>query len=301
MTNFFYNLLIAFTALVPGGYVWVAVVLITVLLRLIFLKPSLDMVKIQHRQKELQPHVDKLREIHKDDKKTQQQAIMDLYKKEGFNPLSGCLPMIVQLVVLIGFYRIFTKIGLTGGVHADLLYSFTPRPDTVNTGFLGYDLAQTVVQLTKGGGLKGTLAFAFPAVTAATQLIQSLQARSLQPKPAAGKRGDFSQALTGQMTYLFPIMAGYISYTLNAALSIYWITQTVFMIVQQVVIVRRLQAARGGTQSAAPAAPARNASSIAGAGGPGAATAAVVDQIEAPKQTFRRKGVEVEVREKKRP
>jgi len=289
MTQFFYNLLIAFTALVPGGYVWVAIVLITVLLRLIFLKPSLDMVKIQHRQKQLQPHVDKLRELHKDDKKTQQQAIMDLYKKEGFNPLAGCLPMIVQLVVLIGFYRIFTRIGLTGGVHTDLLYSFTPRPDSIKTGFLGYDLAKTVVQLTKGGGLKGILAFAFPIVTAGTQLIQSLQARALQPKPAPGKQKDFSQALTSQMTFLFPIMAGYISYTLNAALSIYWITQTVFMIVQQAVVVRRLQAALPA-QSAAPAAP-------------DAVTATVVDQIEAPKtpsQTFRRKGVEVEVREKKK-
>lgn len=241
LTNFFYNLLVSITWLIPGHYVWISIVIITIILRLIFLKPSIDMTKMQHKQKGLQKHLNAIKEKHKGDKQAEQKATLELYKKEGVNPLSSCLPMIVQLVVLIGFYQIFTKIGL-GPIKTSVLYSFVPHDGALNSSFFGLDLSQSVMHLFKSGTLGGKFALAFPILAGVTQMIQALQMKALQPKPDPNKKADsFQSAMNSQFTYLFPLMAAYISYTLTAALSIYWITQTVLMVLQQKYVMARLQ------------------------------------------------------------
>lgn len=239
LTNFFYNLLVLFAYLIPGHYVWISVVLITVLIRLAFLKPTYTMLKTQGKQKNVQKDLEAIKLKYKDDQKAQQQAIMDLYKKEGINPLGSCLPMIIQIVLLFGFYGVFTRIGFNE-IHLDKLYSFTPHPTTLNPWFFGADLTQTVANLIKGP--VGWVAILFPVLTGLTQMYQSIQARALQPKPTPGdKAGDFSKALNTQMTYFMPLFIGYISYTLPAALSIYWITQTVAMVIQQHFMIKKLK------------------------------------------------------------
>jgi len=216
-------------------------VIITVILRLIFLRPTLKMTEMQKKQTALQGKLKEIKERHKGDKQAEQKATMELYKEAGVNPLSSCLPMVVQIVVLIGFYGVFRKYGF-GSIRTDILYSFTPHPTTLNNFFAGYDLTQTVQQLTKLGGVSGYLAFLFPAVAGGTQLIQSLQMRATQPKPDPNaKSGAFQQALSSQMTFLFPLLTIWISYTLSSALSIYWITQTVFMVVQQWAVMKYYQ------------------------------------------------------------
>jgi len=239
MITFFYNLLVFFTYLIPGHYVWISIVIITLILRFAFLPSGLKMLHVQHKQKTLQPEIEKLKEMHKGDKQAEQKATLDLYKREGVNPLSSCLPMIIQIVVLIGFYQVFTKMGL-GPVKTEFLYSFTPHPDALNSSFFGFDLAKSVAQIAKEGGLMGILVFIFPLLAAGTQLIQSLQMRAMQPQ-TGGEGATMQRAMNAQFTFLFPIMTGYISYQLTAALSIYWIVQTVFMIFQQKYAMSKMQ------------------------------------------------------------
>jgi len=189
------------------------------------------MLRVQHKQRTLQPKLEELKKIHKDDKQAEQKATMELYKQEGVNPLSSCLPMIIQIVVLIGFYQVFTKMGL-GPIKTEFLYSFTPHPDILNSAFLGFDLAKTVAQIVKDGGIMGILVFIFPLLAGGTQLIQSLQMKALQPQ-TSGQGATMQKAMNAQFTFLFPLMTAYISYEFTLALSFYWITQTVFMIFQQ--------------------------------------------------------------------
>lgn len=235
MTTFFYNLLVAVTAIIPGHYVWISIALITIILRLVFLPSSLKMTHMQKKQKDIQHKVDAIKQKHAGDKKAEQQATMELYKQEGINPLSSCLPMIVQIVVLIYFYRVFTTIGL-GAVKTDLLYSFVPHISSLNTSFFGLDLALTVKQLSS----TSFWAYAFPILAGGTQLIQSLQAKALQPK-STGQGDAFQRAMNTQFIFLFPIMTAWISYTLTSALSIYWIVQTLFMIGQQWYVIRKME------------------------------------------------------------
>lgn len=273
LTNFFYNLLVFLTWLVPGHYVWVSIVIITVILRLIFLKPTFQMTHMQHKQKSLQGEIDILKEKHKGDKQAEQQATLALYKKEGINPLSSCLPMIIQLVFLIGFYQIFTRVGL-GPIKTDILYSFTPHNGDLNSSFFGLDLSKKVIDLVKLGGWT-RLAYLLPILAGLTQLVQALQTKALQTKPNPNAKGDsFQNALNTQFVYLFPVMTAYISYTLISALSIYWITQTVLMVVQQKYIMARLKPLTADLKEG---------------------MAAVIDQSEVSKKH----GVIVEVRKKK--
>jgi len=81
MSQFFYNLLVFFAYLIPGNYVWVAIVLITVILRLIFVPSSFGMARMQKKQKSMQVKMDAIREKHKDDKAAQQKATLELYKE----------------------------------------------------------------------------------------------------------------------------------------------------------------------------------------------------------------------------
>lgn len=239
LTDFFYNLLIFFTWLIPGHYVWVAVVIITILIRLAFMKPTYQMLKTQGKQKNIQHKLSAIKQQFPNDQKAQQQATMELYKQEGINPLGSCLPMIVQIILLLGFYGVFRYIGFDG-VNLEKLYSFTPHPSTINPWFFGADLTKTVAELVKGP--VGWVAILFPVFTGLTQMYQSIQAKALQPKPAAGdKAADFSRALNLQMTYLMPVLIAYISYTLPSALSIYWITQTLAMVVQQHFMIKKLK------------------------------------------------------------
>ena len=240
MTQFFYNLLVFFTYLTPGHYVWVAIVVITVLIRLAFMKPTYTMMKTQKKTKNVQGQINAIKVQYKDDQKAQQAAIMEIYKQEGINPLGSCLPLIIQMVLLFGFYGVFRHGNLSAAIKPEMLYSFVPHPDSINIWFFGMNLTETINTVVKGP--VGWVGYIFPLLTGGTQLIQSLQARALQPKAEKGsKEGDFSSAMMMQMTYFFPLITTYISFTLPSALSIYWITQTGMMILQQSIIMKKFK------------------------------------------------------------
>ena len=240
MTQFFYHLLVFFTYLTPGHYVWVAIVVITVLIRLALMKPTYTMMKTQKKTKNVQGQINAIKVQYKDDQKAQQAAIMEIYKQEGINPLGSCLPLIIQMVLLFGFYGVFRHGNLSAAIKPEMLYSFVPHPDSINIWFFGMNLTETINTVVKGP--VGWVGYIFPLLTGGTQLIQSLQARALQPKAEKGsKEGDFSSAMMMQMTYFFPLITTYISFTLPSALSIYWITQTGMMILQQSIIMKKFK------------------------------------------------------------
>ena len=94
--NPIYNALVALVALVPGSDVGIAVILITIIIRLIILPFSLSAARTQRAMKVLEPKLKALKEKHKGDMKRQQEATMALYKEHGLNPAAGCLPGIFQ-------------------------------------------------------------------------------------------------------------------------------------------------------------------------------------------------------------
>jgi len=211
-----YNFLIFLIWLTPGHSIAVSIVILTVVVRLILLPTSLKAARLQIRTMELQPKINKIRSEIKDQKE-QSQALMNLYKEEGLSPFGSCLPLLIQLPLLIVLYQVFRN-GLTA-VNPAELYSFIPHTVTINNLMFGLDLAKADP-------------WVLPILAGLSQLVLSLMMMPPKPKTTAGQ-ADPMAMMSRQMIFLLPIMTVFIGRSMPAALIIYWIVTTVFSIGQQ--------------------------------------------------------------------
>src|SRR3989344_455659 len=138
------NLLVFFYNIIPGHDIGVVIILLTLLIR-VALAPSFHKsLKSQSAMNALQPKLTELREKHKDNKEAQAKAMMDLYKEHKINPLSSCLPLLIQLPILIALYFVFTQ---ALGNELGTLWSFVQNPGVINPFFLGIDLSKPSIVL----------------------------------------------------------------------------------------------------------------------------------------------------------
>jgi YidC/Oxa1 family membrane protein insertase len=212
------NLLIFLYNTVAAHDIGFAIIFVTIAIRLIlapFLHRSL---KQQKAMNALQPKLNELRETHKDNKEAQAKAMMDLYKEHKVNPLSSCLPMLVQLPVLIALYQVLIK-ALNGNLAG--LYNFVANPGTINPKFLG------IVDLSHPD-----IVFALVA-----GLLQYVQTRMMMPKTA--NQDPTAKALNLQALYLFPVITVIFAWRLPSGLPLYWIVNTLFAVGQQWLIMRK--------------------------------------------------------------
>src|SRR5690349_21401501 len=99
-----YNGLVALTALVPGGDIGIAIILLTLIVRVILTPLSHKSVTMQSKMRMIEGHVKQIRIDHAEDKELQAKKIMELYKEHGINPFSSFLLLLVQLPILIALY-----------------------------------------------------------------------------------------------------------------------------------------------------------------------------------------------------
>lgn len=210
-----FNAMVYLQGIIPGGDLGLTIVVLTVIIRALFSPLSLKTIKSQKSLKELAPKVEEVKAKFKDDKAAQSAAILKLYKDNNVNPLAGCLPLLIQIPILIALYRVFIK-GITEESLGSL-YGFISTPGIINQNFLGmFDVTQNSPLLTiLAGGL---------------QFIQSKQSMSLQ---AGGGTNKELTAISKQMLYFFPVMIIIIGWNLPAGLILYWIATTVFSMFEQ--------------------------------------------------------------------
>lgn len=219
-----FNLLILFAVLIPGHSIGWAIILLTILVRLILLPSSAHALRQQHKLKKIQPELKELQEKHKDNQAASAAAMMELYKKNDIHPLGSCLPMLIQLPLLIALFYVFRD-GINPS-HLDALYSFVPRPETINTMFFGLDLAVPNRVLAVLAGL-----------------AQFWQSWMLTRSGSTHQPENTTQKiLMTQLTYVTPVITIMISFGLPAALPLYWLVTTLFSIGQQWWLFRHLGA-----------------------------------------------------------
>jgi len=216
-----YNLLVFFAWLVPGHSIGWAIVILTVIIRLALLPQSLKAAHLQVKNLAIQPQINKIRSEIKDQHE-QSKALMDLYKQEGVSPLGSCLPMLIQLPILIILYQVFRN-GLTTQGYVSL-YGFVPRLPEINTAFLGLNLSA------HGGWI-------LAIVAGLTQVYLSFL---MMPKNQP-KSDDPMAMMNKQMLYLPALMTVFIGRSLPAALIIYWIITTIFSIGQQLYVNKNIR------------------------------------------------------------
>ena len=216
-----FNALIYLYQLLPISDLGLAIIVLTLIIRFILYPLSKKAIRSQKELSKLQPKMKEVQNKYKDNKDQQAKAMMELYKEHKVNPAAGCLPILVQIPILIALYRVF----LTGvnGEQMDALYSFVSQPETINFIFLGLiDLSERSI----------VLAF----LVGISQFIQSkmmLNNKSMPKSKSKNSGLDFSSMMSQQMTYFMPVISVFIAWTLPAALPLYWLVNTVFGIVQQ--------------------------------------------------------------------
>lgn len=222
------NGLIAAYVFLPGHDLGVAIIALTAVVRLLLHPLVARQYQSQRALAALQPEIQALRAKVKDQQE-QARQLMALYKRAGVHPASGCLPVLIQLPVLFGIYRALAD-GLHGGALT-ALYGWIPHPEQINT------LAFGLLDLARPNILLAVLA-------GAGQYIQSKLL--LPPRPATGatEKPDMATMMMTQSLYIMPVMTVVFALGLPAGLSLYWVTTTVFGILQQVILKRRYDAAR---------------------------------------------------------
>lgn len=226
--TFFYqpilNLLVFLYDIVPGQDLGIAIVLLTIVIKILLLPLSKQSIKSQKALQDLQPKVEELKKKYANNKEEMGRKMMALYKENKVNPFSSCLPLLIQLPFLIAVFRVFRE-GFKNGV-LDLVYPFIERPESINTLSLGF------LELSKPNVYLAFLAGA----------AQYWQARLMMSKKKAEKKKDESKQenmmaiMNKQMLYMMPVLTVFIGLTLPGGLSLYWFLTTVLTAVQQIYI-----------------------------------------------------------------
>lgn len=197
-----------------------------------------------HKMQKLTPHMAKLKEKHKNDKKKQQEEIMKLYKEHGVNPAAGCLPAVVQLVVFGSLYSTLLHFAsastaqTVAAINKALYFPWLHLTATegLDTSFFGLNIALSPQKMLS----YAPLIILIPLLTAAMQFVLSKMmapVKTEEDKKAPKKEADFATAFQAQSLYIFPLMIGFFSFTLPIGMALYWNTFTLFGIIQQYVLV----------------------------------------------------------------
>jgi len=218
------NALAFLVEIIPGGDVGLAVIILTLLVKIILLPLSQKSIESQAEMNILAPELNKIKESGAS-KEEQARLTFELYKKHKVNPFSGCLLVLIQIPIIFALYFVFLK-GLN--FQLDSLYSFINIPEHTNMFFLGLiDISAKSLPLAIIAGVS-----------------QYLQAHFM-PKPISspnknGSAGSFTESFAKsmhtQMKYVFPFIVAFIAYSISGAIALYWITSNLFMVGQQIYV-----------------------------------------------------------------
>ncbi len=218
--NPLYNGLIFLIGIMPLTSVGLAVIVLTILVRLAIFPLVHKSIKTQRKMRELEPELKKIRERHKD-KQEQAKQTMELYKAHGTNPFSGCLTVLIQLPILIALFFVFRD-GFAE--NAGILYSFVHYPGNISPDFLGVNLQERsyVLAVLVGVSQYFYTTLSLPKTT-----------------PSAGEKTfqeEFARSMNMQMRYIFPVLFVVFSLSIPSAVALYWVTSNMFSIGQELFV-----------------------------------------------------------------
>lgn len=223
-----YNALIFLTSSF-GGSLGLAVVGLTLLVKLILSPLSHKSIVSQIEQKKLQPLVEELKKKYPDQKE-QSAKLMELYKEHKTNPFAGCLLIVLQLPVIIALYQVF----LSGAVIVPSeLYSFIHAPVAIKAMFLSLDMTA-----------KGSIILAILA--GLSQFLQMHLSPAMQNTTGpvahdADTQTKMAASMTSSMKWTMPFMIAFFGYAVPGAVALYWILSNVFMIAQERFVMARMK------------------------------------------------------------
>ena len=220
MSNFFHTIFyvpietsLKFFYHLTGDNLGYAVILLTITIRLILIPLTIPSLRSAQKMQVIKPELDELKRRHGKDPQRMQKEQLDLYKKHGINPATGCLPILLQLPILIFLYNVLTNV---------------LKSDVVNPMFFIFNLREPDQY------------FILPVLAAVSQFILSFMMSPVPGKKDVQKEkkeADFADSLTGalqtQNLYVMPLLWFFMLLKLPSGIGIYWVFSTIFSFVQQ--------------------------------------------------------------------
>lgn len=225
-----FNVLILIYQYLPVRDFGLAVIVLTLLIRLILSPLMAKSIMSQKALAELQPKLQEVQQKYKEDKERQLRETMELYRKEKISPLGGFLPILIQLPIIVALYQVFWK-GLQPGAMENL-YSFVSNPGVVNPMFL------SIINLSQANFVLAILAGVAQFFQTKMTMVKTPSTSSGQA-PKKDQTAQFSEKMQKQMLYFFPIFTVFILGKLPSAIGLYWLVTTLFSIVQQYFIFKK--------------------------------------------------------------
>lgn len=224
-----YNGLVFLVGVVPSHDVGLAVIALTLVVRIILFPLSRRAVEAQMAMKKIAPEVESLKEKYKSNREEQGKAVFALYRERGVRPFAGIALLVAQLPVLIALYWIFALGGLPE-IRPELLYAFVSPPAGVSMEFLG------IMDMAGHSLVLGALA-------AATQFVYTRLSMGPREKKSPTKDPSFSSELARsfdlQARYMLPATFVVLSFFIPSAAMLYLVTSNLSMIGQELLTGRR--------------------------------------------------------------
>src|ERR1051326_1985010 len=240
-----------------------AIILLTVLVRLVMLPLTIKQTRSMQEMQRLQPEVKRIQAKYKGDRQKMNEEMMSLYKEHKVTPLGGCLPLLLQLPIFWALYRVLAGCGKTlahskacapGFVGVGYLpagSALTRAIEAGKAGFLGMNLGLApVAALQAAGKFPGSLIQGMPYFVLVLGMVATTWYQ--QKQITAVSSGQQAQQMQ-MMGKVMPLLLGVFSLNLPTGVSIYWVASNVWTIVQQQFMLKNAPAPIGaatGTGSA---------------------------------------------------
>lgn len=213
LLKFVYDLVSSVISTEPEmfSYYAMAIIITTILFKLLLLPLNMQQVKSTKMMGELQPHIKEIQKKYKSDPQTMNMKMQELYKEYNYNPASGCFVLLIQFPILIAFLAVFRE---------PAKYAFTDPAfyESMNKTFFWIKNLENPDPFLWG----------LPLLAAATTYIQSL----VMAPPSTDAQ---AQATQKTMNYFLPVMIFMAARGFAAGLALYWVISNIFTIIQQLI------------------------------------------------------------------
>ena len=217
----------AIYSVVPN-YGW-TIILFTLAVKLILIPLNIKSQRAMKKQQKIQPVIAELQKKYANDKEKLQMEMMKIYRENNVSMTGGCMPLLIQMPILIGLYRVIMNMA---------------NDATMNFNFYSMDLSKVpsmaVNAITKGdfSNIGTIMLILIPALAIFTSWLSMKVTQLKQPK---NNGQDQAAQMTSSMNLMMPIMTGFFTLTLPAGMGLYWIASNVFQILQHIALDKILE------------------------------------------------------------
>lgn len=229
------NAVILLYNILPPHDLGIVIIILTLFIRFLLSPLSYKAARAQKEIAKIQPKIKKIQKKYEENKEKQAQKLMEVYREHKVNPLTGILPLLVQLPIIIALYRVF--ISVLDNNFTEGLYAFVQAPEAINPYFLNFiNLGERSIPIALAAG---AFQLVHSLLIAAKKDQKDKKSLSQIIKKGDFKLKDITQTMGSQMTLFMPIFTVVIAISLPAGLPLYWMTTTIFSIGEQLLVKKR--------------------------------------------------------------